>query len=59
MSDIFEKLKDVKTRSELDAMRVEVVEAMQADGTKQTFESVQDAFIKAKNRVRRNGGWWR
>lgn len=57
---IYEKLKAVQTKSELDAMRKEVVEAMQSDGTRETFESVQDAFRKAKNRIKRSGeGWWK
>ena len=53
MSDIFEKLKAVKTMSELDRLRIETVEAMEDDSTPETFEKVQAAFIKAKNRLRR------
>ena len=51
--NILDKLLEVKTMPELDALRIETVEAMQADGTSETFESVQNAFIKAKNRLRR------
>lgn len=50
---IMEKLQAVQTMPELDEMRPETYEAMTADGTKETFESVQSAFRKAKNRLRR------
>jgi hypothetical protein len=51
--NILEKLKGVKTMPELDALRIETVEAMESDGTLKTFEKVQTAFRKAKNRLRR------
>jgi hypothetical protein len=50
---IFEKLKAVKTKPELDALRPETVVAMEADGTQETFEKVQKAFIKARNKLLR------
>lgn len=53
MTEIIEKLRNVKTMPELDALRMETVSAMQADGTKETFERVQGEFRKAKNRLRR------
>lgn len=51
--EVLEKLSKVETMPELDALRVETVKAMSSDGTAETFERVQKAFIKAKNRLRR------
>lgn len=51
MSDIFEKLKNVKTMPELDALRGEVFERMSVG--KVEFVETQRAFIKAKNRLNR------
>lgn len=51
--DIIKKLSAVKTMPELDALRIETVQAMQSDGTTVTFETVQAAFRKIKNRLRR------
>ena len=56
MAAIFDKLKAVKTMPELDAMRVEVVAAMTEAGKERGqdgFKEVQNAFIKAKNRLTR------
>lgn len=53
MNDIFKKLKAIKTMPELDALRIETVKAMEDDGTFETFDKVQKAFIKAKNKLRR------
>ena len=50
---IYDKLKAVKTIPELDALRGEVVAAMKSDNTRETFEAVQKAFRKAKNRLLR------
>ncbi len=50
---IFEKLEAVTTKPELDALRIETVEAMEADGTLETFDKVQKAFIKARNKILR------
>lgn len=58
MEDIYDKLSKAKTRTELDALRPEVVGAMKADGTEQTFREVQSAFRKRKNQIRRTPGWW-
>lgn len=52
-SELLTKLKDVQTMPDLDALRPDTVKAMQADGTKETFDRVQGAFRKAKNRLRR------
>ncbi len=51
--DLLKRLASVQTMPELDAMRVEVAETMTSDGTRETFERVQQAFIKAKDRLRR------
>lgn len=51
--DVIERLKTVQTMRELDAMRGEVVKAMEADGTEWTFYRVKKAFISAKNRLER------
>jgi hypothetical protein len=51
--DIIGRLKQVKTTPELDALRRETFEAMESDGSDETFERVQGEFIKAKNRLRR------
>ena len=50
--EIIEKLANVKTMPELDALREEVVEKMIGHG-EETFHKVQDAFRKAKNRLNR------
>lgn len=50
---IEDRLKRVATMPELDAMRVEVVKAMQSDGTEETFTRIQKAFVSAKNRLQR------
>lgn len=52
-SELIEKLRNVKTMPELDALRLETVKAMQEDGTQETFERIQKEFRKAKNRLRR------
>ena len=52
-TELLAKLKSVQTMPELDALRPDTVEAMQSDGTKETFDRVQGAFRKAKNRLRR------
>lgn len=53
MSEIIQKLRAVKTMPELDELRLETVKAMQSDGTRESFEQIQDEFRKAKNRLRR------
>lgn len=52
MNDIIQKLENVKTMPELDALRHETVKAMES-GNKENFETIQNAFRKAKNRLRR------
>jgi hypothetical protein len=49
---IFEKLKEVKTMPDLDALRGEVVKQMESGGEAE-FLAAQKAFIKAKNRLKR------
>ena len=50
--EILKKLSEVKTMPELDSMREEVAKAMIGHG-EDVFHKVQDAFRKAKNRVKR------
>ena len=52
-TEIITRIKAVQTMPELDALRVETAEAMMQDGTKETFETIQNAFRKANNRLRR------
>ncbi len=53
MKEIIQKLKQIKTIPELDALRVETVKAMMRGGNKEIFYSIQKEFIKAKNRLLR------
>jgi len=48
--EIIRKLSRAKTMPELNAMREEVARAMIGHG-EETFNSVQDAFRRAKNRI--------
>jgi hypothetical protein len=50
--DIFEKLAAVTTMPELDALRGETVDAMKDAGVT-GLARVQEAFIRAKNRLQR------
>lgn len=55
-AEILARLKSVKTMPELDAMRLDVVNAMTSagkEGGSPAFYHVQTAFIKAQNRLRR------
>jgi hypothetical protein len=52
-SELLNKLRSAQTMPELDALRLATAQAMQADGTAETFERVQKAFRQAKNRLRR------
>lgn len=54
--NIFLELAATKTMPELDALRIKTVEAMKERGLShgaEGFYEVQDAFIKAKNRLQR------
>lgn len=53
--DIFARLAATKTMPELDAMRLETVAAMKEAEKVEPggFQRVQNAFIKAKNRLQR------
>lgn len=54
MEEILNKLSEVKTMPELDALRHEVAYLMCGPDTdKATFDTVQKAFIKAKNKMKR------
>ena len=46
------KIKAAKTMPELDALRQETADAMMSGG-EETFKLVQNAFRKAKNKLRR------
>lgn len=50
--EIIKKLEEVKTMPELDVMRKEVAGAMIGHG-EEVFHKVQNAFRKAKNRLKR------
>ena len=50
--EIVQKIREVKTMPELDALRLETVKAMKELG-QEGFRSIQKEFIKAKNRLRR------
>ena len=50
--DIFEKIKNCKSKDELDNIRLECVKEMdKSDNPKE----IQKAFIKQKNKLQRNG----
>ena len=52
--DIIKKIQAVETMPELDGLRTEVAKIMcNPNGDVETFEAVQKAFIKAKNRLKR------
>ena len=53
MQDIVQKLRNVRTIPELDALRRETVKAMMAKGDKETFYSIQKEFRKIKNKLLR------
>jgi len=53
MDEIKEKLANVKTMPELDALRIETIKAMNAGGSSEIFYKIQKHFIKAKNRLKR------
>lgn len=56
MSGVFEllqRLKEVKTMPNLDAMRLECVRVGEASGSVEVARRIQKAFIKAKNRLQR------
>lgn len=50
--EVIGKIQSTTTMPELDALRTEAAEAMMSDG-KETFDRVQGAFRKAKNRLKR------
>lgn len=52
-AELIEKLRTVDTMPKLDELRMATFQAMQADGSSETFDRVQSAFRKAKNRLRR------
>lgn len=51
---IFDKLKNAKTIPELNSLRMESLKEMQSKNDEIYFLEVQNAFIKAKNRIKRN-----
>ena len=50
---IFDRIKECQTMRELDELRIDVVHAMQSG--KYDFYELQNAFIKKKNSLKRNG----
>ena len=57
---LIEEIKSCKTRSELDGMRDKVVEFWFENKNINSYKKVQAEFIKAKNRIKRNGwGWYK
>lgn len=48
--DIFSKIKDCDTMPKLDALRLEIVEHINANGN---GEVIQKAFIKQQNKLKR------
>ena len=57
---LIQKIKSCTTRSELDGMREKIVEFWNISKNIDSCKNVQSEFIKAKNRIRRNGcGWYK
>lgn len=54
---LIEEIKSCTTRSELDGMREKIVEFFGKTQNIDSCKQVQHEFIKAKNKIRRNGGW--
>ena len=50
--EIVQRIREVKTMPELDALRMETVKAMKEAG-QEGFRSIQNEFIKSKNRLHR------
>lgn len=51
--NIFDRIKECQTMRELDELRIDVVHAMESGNY--DFYELQNAFIKKKNSLRRNG----
>lgn len=51
--EIIQKIQNVKTLPELNALRLETVTAMKEGGDQGKFYHIQKEFIKAKNRLKR------
>lgn len=51
--DLFQKIKNCQTSKQLDELRIEIVRGSK-DGI-YDFNEIQQAFIKKKNSLRRNG----
>ena len=51
MEEIIQKIKEVKTMPELDALRIETVKVMQVNVP--NYRIIQKEFIKSKNRLLR------
>lgn len=57
---LIEKIKSCKTRSELDGMREKIVEFWFKNKNIDSNKKIQSEFIRAKNRIKRNGyGWYK
>ena len=57
---LIEEIKSCKTRSQLDAMREKIVKFWDSSKDIDSYKQVQSEFIKAKDRIKRNGeGWYK
>lgn len=57
---LIEEIRNCQTRSELDGMRDRVVEFWSENENMDSYKRIQSEFIKAKNRIKRNGwGWYK
>lgn len=57
---LIEEIKSCTTRSELDGMREKVVEFWNQSKNISSYKLVRSEFIKAKDRIKRNGeGWYK
>ena len=57
---LIEEIRSCTTRSELDGMREKVVEFWNQSKNISSYKLVRSEFIKAKDRIRRNGeGWYK
>ena len=57
---LIEEIRSCTTRSELDGMREKVVEFWNQSKNISSYKLVRSEFIKAKDRIKRNGeGWYK
>jgi hypothetical protein len=51
--NIYEKIKNCETMPQLDEIRIEVMQAMRKGDEEDIFYSIQKAFIKQRNKLKR------